>query len=111
MVFVRKEWVPAIRSVGIARRDGWANASRLRSDHVPVSVDIDLDLSTMEGPPASSATALQTSQNAPATPPSTRHANHPISGEVVRIKPPDRPLITRPPTEVSSRAPGGQSTI
>jgi endonuclease/exonuclease/phosphatase family metal-dependent hydrolase len=51
MVFVRKEWVPAIRSVEIAPYDGWVNSSRLRSDHVPVSVDIDLDLPTMDVTP------------------------------------------------------------
>jgi len=47
LVFVRKEWVPAIRSVEVAPYDSWVNSTQLRSDHVPVSVDLDLHLSTM----------------------------------------------------------------
>jgi endonuclease/exonuclease/phosphatase family metal-dependent hydrolase len=40
--FVPKEWVPAIRSVEIAPFDGWVDPGPRRSDHVPVTVDLDL---------------------------------------------------------------------
>ena len=43
MVFVPKHLTTAIRSVEIAPLDGWVTAGRLRSDHVPVSVEFDLD--------------------------------------------------------------------
>ncbi len=42
LVFVPKEWVPAVRSVEIAPFDGWVDPGPLRSDHVPVTVDLDL---------------------------------------------------------------------
>ena len=42
LVFVPTEWVPAIRSVEIAPYDGWVGPGLLRSDHVPVAVELDL---------------------------------------------------------------------
>lgn len=42
MVFVPTDLVAAIRSVDIAPFDGWVTSGATRSDHVPVTVDIDL---------------------------------------------------------------------
>ena len=42
MVFVPTDLVTAIRSVDIAPFDGWATPGATRSDHVPVTVEIDL---------------------------------------------------------------------
>jgi endonuclease/exonuclease/phosphatase family metal-dependent hydrolase len=43
MIFLPEHLVPNIRSVDIAAYDGWVEAGSLRSDHVPVTIELELE--------------------------------------------------------------------